>query len=149
MMVFQKAQEPWNKGIQHSEETKRKISLTRKDRFSKGLINQSCENNGNWKGENVGYFGLHKWIQRHKLKPKFCENCKENPPYDLANISGEYKRDINDFEWLCRRCHFNKDGRKINLIDWTGKTPSEEIRNKISESMKLVWKERKEMEMTV
>lgn len=55
--------------------------------------------------------GLHEWVRRNKAKPKECEECKDSKPYDLANISGEYKRDINDFRWLCRRCHMNEDGR--------------------------------------
>jgi len=37
-----------------------------------------------------------------------CNICKKNPSHDLANISGEYKRDVNDFEWLCRSCHIKK-----------------------------------------
>jgi len=27
----------------------------------------------------------------------------------LANISGEYHRDINDFKWMCRSCHMIMD----------------------------------------
>ena len=69
------------------------------------------EKNPMWKGDRVGYGALHRWIERHKSKPKFCERCKHKPPYDLANISGEYKRDINDFEWLCRKCHMGEDNR--------------------------------------
>ena len=73
------------------------------------------ENNPQWKGDNVGYDSLHRWIERHKPKPKICEICKTKKPYDLANISGEYKRDINDFQWLCRTCHMKSDGRLNNL----------------------------------
>ena len=69
------------------------------------------KDNGMWKGNEVGYTALHGWIRKHKLKPEFCEECSKVPPYDLANISGEYKRDINDFRWLCRRCH-NKEHPK-------------------------------------
>ena len=65
--------------------------------------------NGQWKGNKVGYCSLHEWIGNRKLKPEFCEECKKVKPYDLANISGRYKRDINDFEWLCRSCHMKKD----------------------------------------
>jgi len=43
---------------------------------------------------------------------KKSDKKQENPiPYDVANISGKYKRDIKDFEWLCRLCHMTKDGR--------------------------------------
>ncbi len=63
-----------------------------------------------WKNK-VGYSPLHQWVKRHKLKPEFCECCIAVPPRDLANISQKYKRDIDDFEWLCRKCHMKKDGR--------------------------------------
>ena len=75
-----------------------------------------AEKNGMWKGNNVGQGSLHEWIINRKPKPQFCESCKINPPYDLANISGEYKRNIDDFEWLCRSCHMEKDGRLEKLI---------------------------------
>jgi hypothetical protein len=73
------------------------------------------EKNASWKGDNVGYGALHDWVRYHKQKPEFCEECKVVKPYDLANISGEYKRDVNDFEWLCRKCHMTKDGRLERL----------------------------------
>jgi len=71
--------------------------------------------NPQWKGDNVSYRELHSWVQRYKIKPKLCENCKKVPPYDLANVSGKYKRDINDYEYLCRKCHMTKDGRLERL----------------------------------
>lgn len=71
--------------------------------------------NSMWKGDNVKMEGLHQWIKSYKPKPKLCELCKKKPPHDLANISGKYMRDINDFEWLCRRCHMFKDGRLYRL----------------------------------
>lgn len=77
----------------------------------KASKNQMGENNSNWKGDNVGYLGVHSWVNKHKNKPKLCEECNKTPPYDLANISGEYKRDLYDWEYLCRKCHMIKDGR--------------------------------------
>lgn len=75
------------------------------------------KNNGMWK-ENVGYTAVHDWIRRRKDKPTKCEICKKNKPYDLANISGNYLRNVNDFKWLCRRCHMFEDGRIKNLINY-------------------------------
>ena len=69
------------------------------------------ENNGMWVGDKVSYGALHTWIRNRKTKPKLCQHCFEKPAYDLANISQEYKRDLNDYEWLCRSCHMKKDGR--------------------------------------
>jgi hypothetical protein len=31
---------------------------------------------------------------------------------------GEYKREINDFKWLCRRCHMKDDGRIKNFMKY-------------------------------
>ncbi len=97
--------------IKRIKEGKIKVSHSKDTRLKMG---KSKLNNKNpmWKGEVVGITSsLHQWIKNHKPKPKFCEICKKNKPYDLANISGKYKRDINDFEWLCRKCHMKKDGR--------------------------------------
>ena len=89
-------------------------NISKETKIKIGEANQG-ENNGLWKGTKVGYNALHSWIKRHKPKSKFCEICNKNKPYDLANISQEYKRDIDDFEWLCRSCHMKRDGRINNL----------------------------------
>lgn len=96
------------KGKKKSEEHKKNIGLALKGKMS----NQAhpC-----WKGDKVGYNALHTWIRKNKSKPKLCEECKVKPPKDVANISGLYKRDINDFEWICRKCHFNGDGRLLKF----------------------------------
>lgn len=73
------------------------------------------ENNWMWKGEKVGYTSLHSWVKRRLNKPKECQDCGEEKRLDLANISQEYKRDITDWEWLCRKCHMTKDGRGEKL----------------------------------
>lgn|SRR4030067_1498426 len=93
-------------GKHHSLETKRKIAETLK---RKG-VNQN-QNHGQWKGDNVGYSALHAWVKRHLNKSDLCQNCKKRPSHDLANISQEYKRDLDDWEWLCRKCHMKSDGR--------------------------------------
>lgn len=84
----------------------------------------SGSNHANWKGSTVGYEGLHRFIRAHKPQPIQCECCgKLTKQLDLANISQKYLRDINDFEYLCRSCHMNKDNRiqmaKDNLINGT------------------------------
>lgn len=91
-----------NRSLMAIENRKRKLNL---------YAGSSNEDNPNWKGNKVGYKGLHQWLRMHKPKVDLCESCKENPPFDLANISGEYKRELDNYEWLCRRCHMLKDGR--------------------------------------
>lgn len=76
--------------------------------------------NPQWRGENVGYTGVHHWVQRHLPKPELCQICNKVPPYDLANISNRYLRDINDYQWLCRKCHMLSDGRLARLSPQKG-----------------------------
>jgi len=80
-----------------------------------------------WKGNKVKYNALHRWIERRKSKPKKCSICNKKRKLSLANISGEYKRDVNDFEWLCYPCHYKKDWKKIKL---TGKRSTWKFKKK-------------------
>ena len=83
-----------------------------------------AEKNPQWKGDKVGYTALHSWVKRRLKKPDICSDCNDSSPKDLANISQEYKREISDWEWLCRRCHMTKDGRINNLRrGYDGKNP--------------------------
>ncbi len=59
--------------------------------------------------DNTGYGGIHAWVRKRKSKPKFCEACGINLAIDLANKSGNYLRDIKDYDYLCRGCHKIKD----------------------------------------
>lgn len=54
-------------------------------------------------------------VRRNMPNPGPCPSCRKRPALDLANISQEYKRDLSDWEWLCRKCHMTKDGRINNL----------------------------------
>lgn len=98
---------PLCRGRKHSEETKRKIGEANKG-----------QNNGSWKGDNVGYNALHEWIKNCLPKPLLCQSCKKFPSHDLANISQKYFRNLSDWEWLCRSCHMQKDGRISKLINY-------------------------------
>ena len=71
----------------------------------------SGENHHAWKGEDVGYHAIHNWIARKLGKPSQCEEChtKESKRFEWANISGEYKRDTNDWKRLSIECHHKFD----------------------------------------
>lgn len=79
--------------------------------FEKGRTQGKNEKNPNWKGDMVSKQGLHAWLVRHYGRPQRCERCntQEAKRYDWANISGEYKRDRDDFIRLCRSCHVSMD----------------------------------------
>ena len=86
--------------------------------IKKGLANPGFrpnELNPMWKGNLVGHESIHSWVKRRKTKPRLCENCYQKTPYDLANISQKYKRDLSDWRWICRTCHMIEDGRLEKL----------------------------------
>jgi len=92
----------------------------KKSAKTKKLLSLSKMGNKNpmWVGDNVGYEAVHAWIRRNYKQPKMCEKCNIVPAYDLAN-KGVYDRNINNWEWLCRRCHMITDGRMKNLKQYS------------------------------
>ena len=75
------------------------------------------ENHFLWKGDEAGYHAIHKWIIRKLGQPSLCEECGTTTAkrFEWANISGEYKRDFDDYKRLCKSCHalFDDIGKKI------------------------------------
>lgn len=75
------------------------------------VAKRSGSNHYGWKGDGVGYSGLHTWVSRHKTKIGVCQDCGRdvgtNWPRGTqwANVSGEYRRDLDDFRELCTPCH--------------------------------------------
>ena len=76
------------------------------------LLGQKGEVIYSWKGDKAGLSALHQWVVRRKGKPSRCEHCKNTKAkvFDWANKSHKYKRDLNDFIRLCRKCHRKYDG---------------------------------------
>jgi len=102
----------------------RKIYLKYPSRIKQRFCSKQCanlgqigkkknigRNNGNWKGDSVGYTSLHIWVRNNKPIPKSCEECGEIKRLDASNISGKYKRIMKDWKYLCRKCHMKQDGR--------------------------------------
>jgi len=136
---------PWNKGltgipsgrkgIPISEETKeklrqanigKKLSPETKQKISKSLMGRNTWMKGvegematRWRGDDVGYSGVHIWINKELGKPQECEYCgtTEKRMYHWANISHEYKRDVSDWARLCVPCHSKYDRNKITLME--------------------------------
>jgi hypothetical protein len=75
-----------------------------------------------WKGDDVSYDVLHLWVRYNKKKTGVCSHCGRTPEprgnrkygTEWANVSGEYRRDLNDFIELCRPCHTKFDERREN-----------------------------------
>ena len=77
------------------------------------VAKRSAENSVDWKGDEVSYNGLHKWVNKHYGRPDTCEHCKTSGlsghKIHWANKSHEYKRDREDWLRLCVKCHIQYD----------------------------------------
>jgi hypothetical protein len=58
-----------------------------------------------WKGDDAGYSAKHKWLHQWHGKAKQCEECGSIINVQWANISGEYRRDLDDWRQLCAMHH--------------------------------------------
>jgi len=85
-----KDEDPWNKGL-------------------KGFLEK--DNHYYWKGEKAGQKAKHIWLKEHYQKPKKCQKCNQVKKIELSfdHSLGKHTRDINDYEWLCHKCHMRKD----------------------------------------
>lgn len=62
-------------------------------------------NHPTWKGETASVSSIHQWVKRNKPKPSHCENCKEQKMLELSSINHAYTRDVDEYRYLCRKCH--------------------------------------------
>jgi len=108
----------------------------------------------NYKGDEVGYHGIHKWLAKTYGRPTLCENIECNGfsiTYHWALKRGyEYQRKRKNFLMLCASCHKKYDitdqvRRNLSLAkkgkpsNRKGTTISEEGRLNISEGSKKAW----------
>jgi hypothetical protein len=82
-----------------TEEWKRKIGESR-----------IGDKNPMWAGDRVGIDALHDYVRRRIPKPNLCTRCRHRPAHDLSN-KGIYDRNLDNWEWICRKCHMTIDGR--------------------------------------
>ena len=101
-----------------------KKSFSNHFRWCYGLMEKSRINyklskmgnkNPNWRGnKKINIFALHNWVNRNINRPKVCEKCGSEENIDLAN-KGIYNRDFKNWNYLCRSCHMEEDGRLNKL----------------------------------
>ena len=98
----------------------------------------SGSNSGQWRGDEVGYSGIHRWLQKHYPKTGTCDECKKRTRTEFALIHGHaYSRNREDYLELCRQCHAR--------YDQTGREHSPETRTKLSEARKRHWERRRQL----
>ena len=96
------------------------------------------EKSPHWKGDNVGYCGIHDWLKTHYGLAKKCEQCGSKKNVQWAKIKGvPYKRRRENFWQLCTKCHLDYDGTMVKK-GWNKGMPwAKTIREKISIGTKL------------
>lgn len=103
------------KGKPFTEAHRKALSNARNGRGNPALLEWSKSHGGDkspeWKGEDVGYVGLHNWVRKCLGKPRFCMMCFSEKNLHWANLSHEYKRDLHDWVPLCALCHRAYDMR--------------------------------------
>lgn len=83
-----------------------KLDVPRRNRSEAKL----GDKNHKWKGDDITYGNLHNWIATRKPKPKKCEFCgKKTKKLELSSKTHKYRRDIDEFQYLCRKCHTKYD----------------------------------------
>jgi len=99
---------PWIKGKKHPSQSKK----------MKGDTEKKARN---WKGDNAGMVAIHIWIRQWYVCANHCELCGKRGngkghDFEWVNLRNhKYKRDINDFIQLCRKCHKNLDMENIDI----------------------------------
>ncbi len=92
----------------------KKLSVESKNKISEALAGEKCYK---WKGDDVGYVGLHAWVRKHLGKPTKCEHCGQDGLTGMkihwANKSHMYLRNVKDWLRLCVRCHSEYDHKII------------------------------------
>lgn len=98
---YKKRQIEAHKGYVMPEEQKQKIRANTPQE----------EASPHWKGDDVGYIGLHNWVRKWKGKADHCEMCGNDEPrmYHWANIDNEYRRVLEDYISMCVPCHRKHD----------------------------------------
>lgn len=60
---------------------------------------------------------IHNWIARRKTKTGRCSECGAERYTEWANVSGEYRYDVDDFIELCKPCHCRLDGQPERMCE--------------------------------
>jgi len=105
------------KGRTLTEKHKKNISIGKKGKhnlWSKPPV-RIGEENKKWKGKDVSYRNLHRWVERNLGKAKKCSVCGRvgiEKEIHWSNTDHKYKRNLDDWQELCAKCHNKYD--KIN-----------------------------------
>lgn len=110
------------RGQKRTDEQRKRISVALKGHTSwmKGLSGLYTEEKSfAWKGNDVGYGGVHMWVKKWLGKPNKCSVCGKvgyGRQMHWANKDHKYRRDLTDWLRLCVECHRKYDKQLIKSI---------------------------------
>ena len=55
------------------------------------------------------YINVHAWVRKNFVKKGICKHCGLLKKTELSNKSGEYLKDLSDWQELCTPCHRKYD----------------------------------------
>lgn len=108
-----KGNKAWNKGKSWSDEMKQRFSEIHKGNhyspeteFKNGCI-----------PVNAGIFGnsihsAHNWIKAQNIETLQCKICGSNSNLEWSNKDHKYRKNLNDWQYVCRKCHMKYDREK-------------------------------------
>lgn len=75
------------------------------------------EKHPNWKGNDVGYKGLHSWIGDNWGRSRLCEECGTTTAkkFEWANLNNTYNRERKNWKRMCCSCHDKLDATINNI----------------------------------
>lgn len=102
----------------------------------KGVVKRG-EMSPSWIGDEVGYGGLHSWVKKNLGKQSLCEHCgdTEQKKYEWSNKDHKYRRNLDDWQRLCSKCHRKYDMEVLG-IKFGNYERTPEIRARISKKLK-------------
>jgi len=96
--------------------------------WNRGMVGYKAgEANHQWAGDKAGYMAVHAWVRKHFPKTG-CQHCgATDRKTQWANISGEYRRDRDDWIELCVPCHKKYDLARVRAETKCGDCGSHNI----------------------
>lgn len=122
---FKNGHTPWSKGKKLGPNPEHSKRLKGMRAWNKGISATwiSGKKSHMWKGDKIGYSGIHMWLRSEYGKANTCESeiigieCRNNTSrYHWAKLRGKrYERKRENFIQLCNSCHriYDLDGRKL------------------------------------
>jgi len=99
----------------------KKTIKNREGNWTPPMTGKKGEKCPNWMGEQAGYNGKHKWVQKNWKKTGVCQECGKIPiskgrnkyATQWSNNDHKYRRIREEWQELCPKCHRKKDNQII------------------------------------